>query len=176
MNALSRYLCTCTPSMCRRLHGKCLCSCHLQLQITVKVLKKCDRPKENKCISAKLGSIKHHQFYRQASNKCDLWLFISFFVVLLIFNTFLLQIHDSCCPSFALTCTGSSWPAMAGNANSIQLPEKSNKSKYVSLRPQPRVMKNPDQQTYFVKISLKCHLFSHRKIKVRKEYSRQADT
>lgn len=111
-------------------------------------------------------------FINQARNNFDLWLFIFSSVILFIFKTFLLLIHDSCCPSFALICT-LHWIQLASNAGECSFhlvtgKKKGNKSKYVSLRPQIRVMKNPDQQTYFLKISPKYHLFSHRKIKVRK--------
>lgn len=51
-----------------------------------KVLKKSDRPKENKSTSAKLASIKHRKFYQVSlsNNKCDLWVFIFFSVIPLI--------------------------------------------------------------------------------------------
>lgn len=43
------------------------------------------------------------------------------------------------------------------------------------LSSQPRVMKNPNQQTYLVKSSIKLHLFSHRIVEVGKEFTRKTE-
>lgn len=126
--------------------------------------------KRKKNASAKLTSIKHCKFYQVSlsSNKFDPQVFI-FFSVMLFISVLSFFSTSELLLSFAYTDlqvdpVGQQWQ---GLLIPFSYQKKSNK-KYVSPRSQPTVMKNPDQQTYFVKISLLCPLFSHWKNKSRK--------
>lgn len=118
-------------------------------------------------MSAKLVNIKHCKFDQVSlsSNKFDLWVFIFFSVILLIlvlpfFSTSQLMLSFTH-TDLQVDSVGQQWQGMLFPFSY----RKKSSEKNVSLRPQPTVMKNPDQQTYFVKISLMCPVFSHRKIK-----------